>query len=724
MSKTMLINSIEGHECRIAVLDDNRLDELYTERASSVNAVGSIYKGKVVNIEPSIQAAFVEFGGAKNGFLHISDLHPKYFPKSKTKDESVGRRMAHHARPLIQDCLKRGKEVVVQMTKEGIGTKGPTLTTYLSLPGRMIVMMPDMSQVGISRKIEDDEARARLRKILDEVTIPENIGVIVRTAGADRTKRDLQRDIAYLQRLWSQIEIQQNKSKAPAELYQESDLVIRTLRDVYSSDMTRILCDDPEVGRRVMDFLSLSVPRHKASVELYRGKGGLFDEFGVEEAIQQIHSHRVELPGGGSLVIDQAEALVAIDINSGSFRKHKDPEMNTEALNLLAAEEIGRQLRLRDMGGVIVIDFVDMRESKHRRSVEKKLREVLKRDRAKSKVLKMSNFGLVEMTRQRLRPSLEQSVYQRCETCEGTGFTLSAESVALRALRDLAVATANEDALDITLTVAPSVAHHLLNQQRNLLTNLELASEKVITVIADPNCPNSDILITCINLRGSKVPWDAALKRARQTKESLSIDMRDVIAGKTDIVLSKAEPVEPILIEEEDEDEPKPAPKRSRRRSTKSSEKPATSEDGEKTDAKDEQESTEEKPKKRARRSRRGGRKKKSAAAVAAAAEAAAIETTAEDRPASEKLQADADVAQEAPATKESPVTEAPVEKETPTEPAESPVSTDSGNAEPAAESVETSEEAPPKAKKKRRRGRRGGRRRKSETTEESTPES
>ena len=490
--------------------------------------------------------------------------------------------------------------------------------------------------------------------------------------------------------------------------------MIRTLRDVYSSEITRILCDDPEVGRRVMDFLSLSVPRHKSSVELYRGKGGLFDEFGVEEAIQQIHSHRVELPGGGSLVIDQAEALVAIDINSGSFRKHKDPEANTEALNVLAAEEIGRQLRLRDMGGVIVIDFVDMRESKNRRSVEKKLREVLKRDRAKSKVLKMSNFGLVEMTRQRLRPSLEQSVYQRCESCEGTGFTLSAESVALRALRDLAVATSNKEAEDITLTVAPSVAHHLLNRQRNLLTDLELASEKTITVVSDPKCSNGDILITCLSLRGSKVPWDASLKRTSQKKESMNIDMRDVIAGKTDIVLSKSDPIEPILIEEDDEEEPKPAPaKRSRRRPARSSEKPKSSDAGAETDAKEEQESTEEKPKKRSRRSRRGGRKKKSAAAVAAA--------ESEDRPTTEGAPADADAVQGSPATEKPPVAKSPIAKESPAESPEKPASVDSDGSAPKGEGVETSEEAPPKAKKKRRRGRRGGRRRKNETTPEST---
>ena len=702
MSKTMLINNVEGHECRIAVLDGGRLDELYTERASSVSAVGSVYKGKVTNIEPSIQAAFVDFGGPKNGFLHISDVHPYYFPKRRDKDktETVGRRTAHRTRPPIQDCLRRGAEVIVQMTKEGIGTKGPTLTTYLSLPGRLVVMMPGMTQVGISRKIEDDAVRQKLRKVLDDVTVPEDMGVIVRTAGADRTKREIQRDVSYLYRLWGQIKERRDTMKAPAVLYRESDLVLRTLRDVYSSEIARIICDSPEVGRNVKDFLDLSVPRHKSKIELYRGAQGLFEEFGVEEEIQKIHSHRVELKGGGSLVIDQTEALVAIDVNSGSFRQHKDPERNTLALNLLAADEIGRQLRLRDMGGVIVIDFVDLRDTKNRRELEKKVRDVLKNDRAKSKVLRMSSFGLVEMTRQRLRPSLKQSVYSRCTVCDGTGFTPAPESVALRALRDLRVAVANDDAATVTLTVAPSVASHLLNAQRKLLVEIEEQSDKTITVVSDPELAASDVTVTCMNHRGSTVPWDAALRNARPGGKSNTVDMLDVLAGKTDIVLPERKyEAEPFDEDEDFEDEEE--------------------EDEAEAAAGEAEAEAEKKPKKRSRRGRRGGRKHKKTDEKAEEAEAAQPKSPDEtEADASKDAGADGEAQPKRKSRRRSRKKKAAAEpkdaesKDTEPEPAPADEPVDAPESD-AVEGQSAEEESAEKPKKRRRRGRRGGRGRK-----------
>ncbi|MFW5839404.1 MAG: ribonuclease E/G, partial [Planctomycetota bacterium] len=260
--KQMLINTVQDQECRIAILDDGQLEELYIERASSASQVGNIYKGRVTNVESSIQAAFVDFGGNKNGFLHISDVHPQYFPGGKKKAvEAVGNKKPRRERPPIQDCLRRGTEVVVQMTKEGIGTKGPTLSTYLSIPGRLLVMMPGMTRLGVSRKVEDPDARAKARDALNELKLPDDMGFIVRTAGIGHAKRDLQRDLNYLSRLWKSINQRIKKSKAPAELYQESNLVIRTIRDVYNSDISRIVCDDQDVARSVREFLRMSVPR-------------------------------------------------------------------------------------------------------------------------------------------------------------------------------------------------------------------------------------------------------------------------------------------------------------------------------------------------------------------------------------------------------------------------------------------------------------------------------
>lgn len=527
MSKLMLINTIEGHECRIAVLAENKLQELYSERASAASQVGNIYKGRVTNIEPSIQAAFIEYGGPKNGFLHISDLHPKYFPTPSKQLETVGRRSSHKSRPPMQECLKPGMEIVVQMTKEGIGTKGPTMTTYLSIPGRLLVTMPDMAHVGISRKIEDEEDRGKIKEILTQLEVPDNLGVIVRTAGIGRTKRDLQRDLAYLTRLWKAIHERIAATKAPSEIYQESDLVIRTLRDVYDTDIKRIICDSQTVAQSVHEFLDVSVPRTKCKIQYYTGDQGLFREFGVEDEIRKVNCRRVELSNGGSIVIDQTEALVAIDVNSGSYRQHKSAELNALHLNLAAADEIARQLRLRDMGGVIIIDFVDMREEKNRRELEKKLRDLLKEDRAKNKVLKISNFGLIQMTRQRLRPSLKQSIFRTCPHCDGTGMVLSNESVALSVIRNLRVACANADIAGVELTVAPEVAHYLLNSQRQFITDIEQEFRKTITITSRHDLSANDVHISCTNNRGAEVNWDVVKQKTPKQLASLLVEVKN-----------------------------------------------------------------------------------------------------------------------------------------------------------------------------------------------------
>ncbi|MFA6133786.1 MAG: Rne/Rng family ribonuclease [Phycisphaerae bacterium] len=508
MKKEMLINTVEGQECRIAILEEGRLEELYIERVSSASRVGNIYKGRITNVEPAIQAAFVDFGMVKNGFLHISDVHPQYFPKSKPSTEAVGRKFRHRDRPPIQECLRRGQEVIVQMTKDGIGTKGPSLTTYISIPGRYLVMMPGMARLGVSRKIEDEEARSKARELLSGLSLPQDMGFIVRTAGMDRGKRDLQRDLNYLLRLWRSVKQRIAESKAPAEIYQESDLVTRTIRDVYNTDIERIICDSKIVALKVKEFLDVALPRTKNAIELYVGKEGLFHDCGLEEEIEKIYARRVEMPSGGSLVIDQAEALVAIDVNSGRFREHSDAETTALKMNQEAAREIARQLRLRDLGGVIIIDFIDMREEKNRRAVERSLRDAIKGDRAKTKVNKISTFGIVEMTRQRVRPSLKHSMYQVCPHCRGSGLIKSGESLSLQVMRSLQRLCVNPNVANIRLKVSPAVAHDLSNLQRRQLGQMESESDKTIVVEASTELLGDQVSIICTNSRGSEVAWE------------------------------------------------------------------------------------------------------------------------------------------------------------------------------------------------------------------------
>ncbi len=494
MKKEMLINVSQPEECRIAIVEDGVLEELYVERASQDNYVGNIYKGKVVNLEPSIQAAFVDFGVGRNGFLHISDVEPQYFRQGGFSPESIENDMDDDAesngrgprrrrpprvgarprvKPPIQEVFKRGDEVVVQVIKEGIGTKGPTLSTYVSIPGRYLVLMPALGRVGVSRKIDDDDARRRLRDIMLDLRPPKGLGFIVRTAGQDRTKKELSRDLAYLLRLWKVIVRRMKKQTAPGDIYEESDMIIRTIRDIVSTDIDAIYVDEEKAHERAKEFLQLVMPRHVSKLHHYDGKEPLFHKYHLENEIAKIHDREVALPNGGSIVIDQTEALVAIDVNSGSFRIDDSAEETAYRLNCSAAREISRQLRLRDMGGVIVNDFIDMRREKHRRGLERALRDAMKRDRARTKILRTSPFGLVEMTRQRIRPSLNRSVYSDCPCCTGRGLVKSAESMSIEVLRSIMVAAHQTGACSVVVRVNDKVAEYLNNKKRREIAELE-----------------------------------------------------------------------------------------------------------------------------------------------------------------------------------------------------------------------------------------------------------
>jgi len=506
MAREMLINVAESEECRVAVVEGGSLEELYVERASLGSHVGNVYKARVANIEAGIQAAFIDFGIGRNGFLHVSDLHPRYLSGAAGgRSDNIGRRRSLKERPLIQDCLRKGQELVVQVTKEGVKTKGPTLSTYLALPGKYLVMMPWMQKHGVSHKIEDMDERKRLRQILAQSKPPKGTGFIIRTAGQGCSKRDIQNDLKYLKRLWTAIEQRIETEKAPGELYQESDLVIRTIRDVFDSKISKIICDSENVVRKIRDFLAIATPRFKRRATYYDSKVPLFHKYRIEGEIDKVQSREVGLKGGGSIVIEQTEAMVSIDVNSGRHRKPKSAEQTAYETNMEAAVEIARQLRLRDMGGLIICDFIDMRSEKHRRDVEKVFRTAVKTDRARSRMLRMSRFGVIELTRQRVRPSLQSSTYLACPHCAGTGFVKSHESLAIEIIRLLNLSASKKQIKRIELFVSPEVAGHLQNEKRAAIAQIEQLSEKRVTIHSTPDYTGEKHELVCYNERGSVV---------------------------------------------------------------------------------------------------------------------------------------------------------------------------------------------------------------------------
>lgn len=509
--REMLINVSDGDECRIALLRDGRLEELYIERATSASNVGNIYKGRVTNVESSIQAAFIECGLPSHGFLHISDLHPKYFPGSKGEPELVGKKTPRRHRPPIQNALRPGQELIVQVIKEGIGTKGPTLSSYISLPGRFLVMMPDMSQLGVSRKIEDEDQRRKLRDLLGQLSLPNDTGFIVRTAGVDRTKRDLQRDLNYMARLWKKVVVRIKSEPAPAELYKESDLVIRTIRDVYDSTLNRIVVDSSSIAEKVREFLKIASPRAQDIVTCYDETEPMFHRFGIESEIEKLHARQVKLPCGGSLVIEQTEALVAIDVNSGRFRVPDDAEETAYRVNLEAVDEIARQLRLRDLGGLIILDLIDMLQQKHQRTVERRMSDALKKHKERAKILRISKFGILEMTRQRQRPSFAKSIFRDCPRCGGSGHVKATESVALDVMRRIRLASHTEGVARIDVHVSRVAAHDLLNRKRHAITDIERNTGQTIRIHGEADYMVDEVRISCTDRRGREVPGAVAL---------------------------------------------------------------------------------------------------------------------------------------------------------------------------------------------------------------------
>lgn len=500
----MLINAVEPEECRIAILENNILEELYIERSSREQIAGNIYKGRVVNIEPSIEAAFIDIGLKKNGFLHASDvLVPTEGGSQPPDPDTQGK--PHREFRKIRNILHPGQEVLVQVTKESIGTKGPSLTSYISLPGRFLVLMPDVPRHGVSRKIASEEERNRLKKILEGLHPPQDVGFIIRTAGALQTKKEIHKDFHYLLKLWKNVEKRSKEVSAPSAIYQESDLVIRAIRDIFSTDIQEIIVDTEAVYERTRDFLRMIMPKHEKILTLYSEDKPLFHKYNLEKEIEEINCKKIRLPRGGSIILEQTEALVAIDVNSGKFKEECDPEETAFKTNLKAAKEIARQIRLRDLGGVIVIDFIDMRTEAHNHAIEKVVADTLKRDKARTKMLKMSKFGTIELTRQRIRSSLRDVLFEECKFCGGTGYAKTIESLCLNAMRDLKFAIHSPQIAKIEIVANHEVANYLQNQKRRQMIEIEESYNKKIHIFSTTNHEYGKIDIRYLNQKDEPV---------------------------------------------------------------------------------------------------------------------------------------------------------------------------------------------------------------------------
>ncbi len=482
MATKMLINAIEPEEFRVAVVKDGLLEEFFIETTTGEDKTGNIYKGIIEKVEPSLQACFVNIGLEKNGFLPAGEIHPEYFgrPVQPSKRDKP---------PPIEKLVKRGQEVLVQITKEMPGKKGAHLTTYISLASRFLVLTPGRPSGGISKKIQDDKERDRLKSIMGQLKLPEGIGYIVRTAALGQKKRELSKDLNRLLRMWSEIKKKVEKSPPLTLIHREHDVCLRALRDYFTPEISEVLVDDKETYSKVKAYMKVISPRYQRRVKLYKDPLPIFDKYDIERQIETIFSNHVDLKSGGSIVINPTEALTSIDVNSGRGMLGKDLETMAFRTNMEAAREIARQIRLRDMGGLIVIDFIDMKDKAHIRSVEKLLREEFKKDRARIDMTHISKFGLLELTRERLRPSIELRRYETCSHCQGRGLVQSVEAASISVLRRLSVGLSSKDVDRVEARLPLDVATYLQNKKRRELAGLESRYGVEIHIQADPTMP-------------------------------------------------------------------------------------------------------------------------------------------------------------------------------------------------------------------------------------------
>ena len=476
--KKMLINATHAEETRVALVDGQRLYDLDIENRTRLQKKANIYVGKITRVEPSLEAAFVDFGAERHGFLPLKEIAQEYFyRKPRDADSKLS----------IRDVVREGTRLVVQVDKEERGAKGAALTTFISLAGRYMVLMPNNPRAGgISRRIEGEE-RADLREALNSLNIPDSMGVIIRTAGVARSAEELQWDLNYLLQLWEAICAAGRENRSPVLLYQESNVIIRAVRDYLRDDVDQVLIDSPEAHQQAADFVRRVMPRYEPRIRRYEDSIPLFNRFQIESQIETAFQREVRLPSGGSIVIDPTEALVSIDINSARATKASNIEDTALRTNLEAADEIARQLRLRDMGGLIVIDFIDMLAARNQRAVENRMRDALSIDRARVQIGRIARFGLLEMSRQRLRPSLGETSAIVCPRCTGQGTIRDTKSLALSILRLLEEEAIKERSAEVRAIVPVDVAAYLLNEKRNALGEIETSARVRVLVIPNPN---------------------------------------------------------------------------------------------------------------------------------------------------------------------------------------------------------------------------------------------
>ncbi len=499
MPQNILVMNAEGPETRVGLIEQGELAELYVERKRDRGTVGNIYRGKVSRVLPGMQAAFVDLGPKveRAAFLYVADIlgsdnEKRLFEDADTEDgdespEGTASRIARSKRNLaqrkIEDLLKPGQEILVQIVKDPIGQKGARVTGYLSLPGRFSVFMPSVDQVGVSRRIASDKERKRLRDVVN-LSRPKGCGFIVRTAAEGTSDQEIRDDVDYLAKLWLEIQRREDAQRGPGLIYADLDLGLRTVRDLLREETTEVHIDDEDQYNRVLKFTSTFLPRYAPRIKKYDGRRPIFDHFNIEPALRVAVARRVPLRSGGSLVIDQGEALTAIDVNTGSFTgTGRDLEDTVTANNLEAVDEVARQLRLRNIGGIIVIDFVDMDRENNRKKVWEAFQKALSRDRARCNVTKISELGLVEMTRKRTRESLSQFLTEPCPLCEGAAVVKSTTTVAYEILREIRRSGATVDNTKIDIECSPKVAEILSKYERDYLDGLEKKFQKSVEVV-------------------------------------------------------------------------------------------------------------------------------------------------------------------------------------------------------------------------------------------------
>lgn len=461
--RKMLINADQPEVCRVVIVEDGKIEEYITEHATQELIKGNVYHGVITRVEPAIEAAFVDYGGKKYGFLPFKDVRSESYRHTGEKK----------AKLRIQDVLFKGQKLLVQVVKEERDAKGPTLTNYITIPGRFLVIMNGSDSTGVSRKIEDETERKNLKKILADLAPPENIGVIIRTAGLGRSKAELHNDMQMLLKVLENITALSMTTEPPALLYRGPDMVVRTVRDHYTDDIEEILVDNINACNAIKEFFDLVMPTAQPRITLYSDTKPLFSMHNIEEQIESIYSRRAPLPSGGSMVFDIGEALVAIDVNSGKTTSASELEETALRTNLEAAQEIGRQLRLRDLGGLIVIDFIDMMQKKNKTQIEKELKLAFKKDKARINISRISKFGLIEMSRQRMSAPTKEGVFERCRFCGGTGQLKSRAAISLNVIRKIQGYLATGKIKTLAVEVSNEIADYFLNNKMKYFMDLQ-----------------------------------------------------------------------------------------------------------------------------------------------------------------------------------------------------------------------------------------------------------